>query len=152
MNPILKATIEDYPSINRMVKKAFRGFYSQLEEKEWVIDAIKKNFFYVIKKNGILIGMMCLENYSKDVVCIEALAISKAQQRKGLGKLFISKAISIVRKMNSHRTKTPKVSKILVYTDDRYKAKGFYVKAGFKQFEKYISDENYLCMSFEMSI
>ena len=45
MNLILKATVEDYPSINRMVKKAFRGFYPQLEEKEWVIDAIKNNFF-----------------------------------------------------------------------------------------------------------
>jgi len=91
--------------------------------------------------------MMCLENDSKDVVCIEALAISKAQQRKGLGKLFISKAISIVRKMNSHRTKTPKVSKILVYSDVRYEAIGFYLKVGFKEFGKFS-----VAVGLEMSI
>ena len=49
--------------------------------------------------------------------------------------------------MNSHRTKTPKVSKILVYSDVRYEAIGFYLKVGFKEFGKFS-----VAVGLEMSI
>jgi N-acetylglutamate synthase-like GNAT family acetyltransferase len=148
---IQRATVDDHLAIQRLAKKAFRGFFLELEDKKWILNQIKNHFYYIIKNNNRLIGMMCLEDDGTGVINIETLAISKSYQKKGLGKLLISKAISVVKKMNSLRTKTPRIEIITVASDDRYKAKDFYLKMGFKITHEFVLSKK-LYRYFEMKI
>ena len=139
---IQQATFNDYPSIRRIVKKAFHSYYPEIETKKWIYGRIKEKFYYIIKKNRRLIGLMCLENEDIDKLHIEALVVLSKYQRQGLGKAFIRRAISRAKRINAHRSRNGKtlIRKITVHSDDNYKAKDFYFKAGFEQTEEGISN------------
>lgn len=92
------------------------------DQKDWILEEIQNGNFFVFRQNGLIGGVICLEQ-SEDKLIIESLSVDKSEQGNGIGKKLVEFAFETARK-NSIR-------KITVASFPEYNVKDFYLKCGF---------------------
>ena len=131
-----RATVEDIPYILE-AEKGLVGtkIYSGLTGKKDAIQEISENIFYVIEKDGKVVGDVAYQEKDKDHAYISGLAVAKEFQRQGIAK----QAVQILLDM----LKDKKLIDLVTHPENE-KAIKLYESLGFKktgeQMENYFDD------------
>ena len=112
--------LEQIVSLNRLFHLDIPGF--KWDTSEWIEQEIDDQNYFILKKNGLVSGAICLKLYEEGAD-IETIAVLKDKQKSGIGR----KLIEFAKEYSLKKGK----SELRVDTFCEYRLEEFYEKCGF---------------------
>jgi len=103
------------------------------DKPSWVVKEISKGNFFVIEKEGAILGAECLKSQARTLF-IETIAVKKELHNQGIGRALIEHA--------KKKAKQLKKNTLTVESFFSYGLRGFYEKCGFKPDSPHVGHYN----------